>query len=96
MENDSGLLGLTKVQPATDNQIEQIIGRVASIKRRLDVIARDQKFFLSVRRSEGCALRIVGSTGQKLQGEKWMRGAAFAQIDFDRVRLPGLRFCLRG
>ncbi len=52
------------------------------------MIARNEKFLLSVRRSEDRAFRIIGSAGQKLQSEKWMGGAAFAQIDFDGIRLP--------
>ena len=60
------------------------------------MIACDEKFFLSVRRSESCALRIIGSAGEELQSKKRMSGAAFAQINLDRIRLPGAAFaCAR-
>ncbi len=49
------------------------------------MIARDEEFFLAVRRGEGRACRVVGTGGQELEGKKWMGRAAFAQVDLDRV-----------
>ena len=81
--------GLPKMQTAADDEIEKIVRRITAIERRLEMIARDEELFAPVRRSKGCAGRIVSTAGQKLQGEKWVGGAAFTQIDFDRVGLPG-------
>ncbi len=45
-------------------------------------------FDFAARRDERAVLRIVGAVGQELQRQERMRGAAFAQVDLDRVDLP--------
>ena len=96
VENDPGLLGLTEVQPATDNEIEQIVRRVTSIKRRFEVIARDEKFFLSVRRGEGCAFR--SRRDPPVKNCRVRNGCVVPPLRrlISIAYVSQLRFCLRG
>src|SRR5262245_56318261 len=52
------------------------------------MIACHEKFLMPVWRREDCALRVIGATGEKLQGEKRVGCSAFAQVDFDRIPFP--------
>ena len=92
MKDDSGLPDLTKVQSTPNDQIEEIVRRESSIARRFNMVARDQKFLISIRRGEGGAFRIVSAAGKKLQRQKRMRCSALSQIDLDGVGFPGSRF----
>src|SRR5215212_407718 len=88
MEDDAGLARLAKVQTAADDEIKKVVRRIPAIERGLEMITCHEKFLAAVRRGEGRALRVVGTAGQKLQSEERMGRPAFAQIDFNRIRLP--------
>src|SRR5439155_26902731 len=70
------------------DNIEKIVRRQSSIKRRLNVITGNKKLLLSVRRREDRRLRIVCAVCKELERQKRMSGSAFSQIDLDGVRLP--------
>src|SRR5438552_15463187 len=88
MKDDACLARLTEVQLVAHHDIEKIVWSKRAIRRRLDVIAGDKKLFLPIWGCEDRGLRIVGSVGEKLQGQKGMSGAAFSQVNLDGVRLP--------
>ena len=88
MKDHAGLPDLAEMQTSPNDQIEKIVRRESAIVRRFDVIAGDEMFLLSVRREERRLFGVIGSTGQELQSEKRMGGAAFAQVDLDRVSFP--------
>jgi hypothetical protein len=59
VKDDAGLPNLCKVQAAPNDQIEKIIRCESSAARRVEMIAGDKKFLLSIRGDEGSAFRIV-------------------------------------
>ena len=52
------------------------------------MVTGDEEFLLPIRGCKDPSVGIIGSIGKKLQGQKWMCGAAFSQIDLNGVRLP--------
>ena len=57
MKNDAGLADLAEMQTPPNDQVEKIVRRESAIARRFDMIARDEKFLASVRRSENRTFR---------------------------------------
>src|SRR5437867_6724378 len=88
MKHHTCLARLTEVQVMPHNDIEKIVRSQSAIARRFDVVASDKKFLLAIRRREDAGLGIVGAIGKKLQGQKWMSGTAFSQVNLDSIRLP--------
>ena len=68
MKSDTRLAGLIKVQIVPHHDVEKIVRNQRSIRRRLDMIAGNEKLLLSIRRSEDPLLRVLGAVCEKLQG----------------------------
>src|ERR1041384_6929672 len=78
------------MQVVSDDDVEQIVRSKSAIARRFDMIAGYKEFLLAVRSGEDASFGIVGAVSEKLQSQKWVGGAAFSQVNLDRVWLPFL------
>src|SRR5438128_3600525 len=88
VEHDACLARLIEVQVVTDHNVEKIVWSKCAILRRLNMIAGDKELLLPIWGCEDPGVRVVCSVGKKLQGQKWMSGATFSQINFYGIRLP--------
>ena len=64
--------------------------RQSAKERRLEMIRCDQVLLSPTGCDEERDLRIVRPSGQKLQGQKRVRGAALAQVELDCVWRPNV------
>src|SRR6266513_2658000 len=76
------------MQVVPDYNVEQIVRSKSSIARLFVVSAGYEKFLLAIGSREDASLRIIGTVGEKLQSQKRVSGAAFSQVNLNRVRLP--------
>src|SRR2546428_3742135 len=88
VKHNPGLPRLTEVQAVPHNNVEKIVRRQSSIKRRLNVITGNKELLPSVRRGEDRRFRIVCAVREKLERQKRMSGSAFSQVDLDGVGVP--------
>src|SRR5882724_80835 len=82
------LAGLIEMQVMPNDNVKQVVRSKSPIARRLDVVAGYEEFLLTIRSCEDAYLGIIGAVSEKLQGQKRMSGAAFSQVNLNRVRLP--------
>ena len=91
VEDDARLARLVELEAVPRDHVEEVRVRQSAKERRLEMIRGDEMLLSPAGGDEERDVRIVGSSGQKLQGQKRVRRAAFAEVDFDRVRRPASR-----
>ena len=85
VEDDAAAVG---GQPRQRGQAQQAAVAERAQARRLEMVGRDVVARRAARGGERRRVGVVDAAGQQLQRRQRVRGAAAAQVDLDRVRLP--------